>query len=88
MCVGTIATLVEVIDKDGARTGRLDDGAVVPLSFVPEAAAAAHLLLHLGIPVEVLDPEAARQALCLRAEAQAAHAAQAQAAATNPGGIR
>jgi hydrogenase maturation factor len=69
MCVGTIATLVEIAEIDGVRSGRLDDGCVVPLSFVPGAGVGAHLLLHLGIPVEVLDPEAAREALCLRAEA-------------------
>ena len=39
---------------------------VVPLAFVPDAAAGAHLLVHLGIPVEVLDPAAAREALALR----------------------
>ena len=69
MCVGTIAKLVEVIDRDGVRTGRLADGCIVPLTFVPDAATGAQLLLHLGIPVEVLDPEAAREALCLRAQA-------------------
>jgi hydrogenase maturation factor len=39
---------------------------------VPDAGSGAQLLLHLGIPVEVLDPEAARDALCLRAQAAAA----------------
>jgi hydrogenase maturation factor len=72
MCVGTIATLVEVIDQEGVRSGRLADGCIVPLTFVPEALSGSQLLLHLGIPVEVLDPEAARDALCLRAEAAAA----------------
>ena len=69
MCVGAIATLVEVIDRGATRTGRLADGCEVSLAFVPDAEAGAQLLLHLGIPVEVLDPEAARAALCLRAEA-------------------
>lgn len=72
MCVGTIATLVEVMEQDGVRTGRLADGCVVPLTFVPDAGSGSQLLLHLGIPVEVLDPEAAREALCLRAAAAAA----------------
>ncbi|MDE3134829.1 MAG: hydrogenase maturation protein HypC [Acidobacteriota bacterium] len=71
MCVGSIALLVEVQEQDGVRTGRLEDGCVVPLTFVPDARAGAQLLLHLGVPVEVLDPEAAREALCLRAEAEA-----------------
>jgi hydrogenase maturation factor len=66
MCLGAIAVLGEAWDDEGARLGRLDDGCVVPLAFVPEATEGAHLLIHLGIPVEVLDPEAARDALALR----------------------
>ena len=68
MCVGSIAVLAEAWDDGAARVGRLDDGCVVPLSFVPDAAPGAHLLLHMGIPVEVLDPETAREALALREE--------------------
>jgi hydrogenase maturation factor len=55
MCIGTTALLVEAWDEGGARVGRLHDGVVVPLSFVPEAEPGATLLVHLGIPVEVLD---------------------------------
>jgi hydrogenase maturation factor len=68
MCVGSIAVLAEAWDDGAARVGRLDDGCIVSLSFVPEAAPGAHLLLHMGIPVEVLDPKTAREALELRAE--------------------
>jgi hydrogenase maturation factor len=66
MCLGSIALLVESWEEEGAALGRLDDGSVVPLSFVPGAPAGAHLLVHLGIPVEVLEPGAAREALALR----------------------
>ena len=66
MCLGTIAVLTEAWAADGARLGRLDDGTVVSLAFVPEAAAGAHLLVHLGIPVEVLDADTAADALALR----------------------
>ena len=66
MCLGSIALLVDAWDERGVRVGRLDDGCVVPLSYVPEAGPGTHLLLHLGIPVEVLAPEAAREALELR----------------------
>ena len=38
MCLGSIALLVESWDDDGVRVGRLDDGAIVPLAFVPDAA--------------------------------------------------
>jgi hydrogenase maturation factor len=66
MCLGSIALLVEAWDEDGVRVGRLDDGCVVPLAYVPEAQPGTHVLLHLGIPVETLAPEAAREALELR----------------------
>ena len=57
MCIGTVARLADAWDDGGARVGRLDDGSLVPLAFVPEAAAGDDLLLHLGIPVEVLPPD-------------------------------
>jgi len=68
MCVGSIAVLAEAWDDGAARVGRLEDGCVVPLSFVPDAAPGAHLLLHMGIPVDILDPKTAREALELREE--------------------
>jgi hydrogenase maturation factor len=67
MCLGSIALLVDAWEDGEARLGRLEDGCVVPLSYVREAPEGAYLLLHLGIPVEVLDPDAAREALALRA---------------------
>lgn len=56
MCIGTSAVLAEVWDEGGARAGRLDNGHVVSLSFLPEAEAGDVVLVHLGIPVEVLVP--------------------------------
>jgi hydrogenase maturation factor len=68
MCLGEIVRLVELVpDERGAPLGRVEDGCVVPLSFVPEAIPGAYLLVHLGVPVEVLDPNTARDALALRA---------------------
>ena len=66
MCVGTIARLAAIRDENGVAIGRLEEGCDVQLSFVPEAQVGAYLLLHLGIPVEILDPQAAREALALR----------------------
>jgi len=68
MCVGSIAVLAEAWDDGASRVGRLEDGCVVPLSFVRDAAPGAHLLLHIGIPVDILDPQTAREALELREE--------------------
>jgi hydrogenase expression/formation protein HypC len=68
MCLGSIVRVVDISDGDGvARVGRLENGAVVPLSFVPDALPGSYVLVHLGIPVEVLDERAAREALMLRA---------------------
>lgn len=67
MCLGSIARLVETWQEEGARVGRLDDGARVSLAFVPDATPGDHVLVHLGIPVEVLDPADARDAVALRA---------------------
>jgi hydrogenase maturation factor len=66
MCIGSITVLDEAWEEDGVRVGRVADGCVVTLSFVPDARPGDQLLLHLGIPVEVLDPDTAREALELR----------------------
>ena len=55
MCIGSVAFLADVWDEAGARAGRLGDGRVVPLGFLPDAQAGDAVLLHLGIPVELLD---------------------------------
>ncbi len=57
MCIGAVALLAETWDADGSRAGRLTDGSVVSLAFLPEAAAGDTVLLHLGVPVEVLSLE-------------------------------
>lgn len=68
MCLGSIALLQVSWDEEGVRLGRLEDGSVVPLAYVPDAEAGAYLLLHLGIPVEILSADAAREALELQTE--------------------
>jgi hypothetical protein len=57
MCIGAVAFLADVWEEDGARSGRLTDGTVVSLAFLPEAESGDTILLHLGIPVEVLTLE-------------------------------
>jgi hydrogenase maturation factor len=68
MCVGSITLLDEVWEEGAARVGRLADGTVVTLGFVPEAEAGDHVLVHMGVPVEVLPAADAQLALGLRAE--------------------
>ena len=66
MCLGSIEVLTETWDEDGARVGRLESGRTVPLGFLPSAQPGAYVLLHLGIPVEVLETDIAHEALALR----------------------
>lgn len=65
MCIAEVSVLDACWDDDGVAVGRLGNGRVVPLSFVPDASAGSYVLCHLGIPVEVIAPEAARAALAL-----------------------
>ena len=68
MCLGSIDVLAESWQDGEARIGRLGCGKVVPLAFVPDVEDGDHVLVHLGIPVEVLEPEAAQEAMALRSE--------------------
>ena len=70
MCLGTIQILESVWDDDGARVGRLEDGSVVSLGFVPDAQPGVYVIVHMGVPVEVLRVEDAQTALGLRAGAR------------------
>ena len=67
MCLGVIVRLASVDgDGGGGQAGVLEDGTAVSLAFVPGARPGDVLLVHLGIPVEVLPPESAEAALTLR----------------------
>jgi hydrogenase maturation factor len=70
MCLGSIDVLEEAWEEGGARTGRLGCGKIVPLAFVPNVHEGDHVLVHLGVPVEVLDPAIAEEALALRADGE------------------
>ena len=64
MCLGAIHVLEEAWEEHGARLGRLEDGGVVSLAFVPEAEPGAYVLVHMGVPVEVLERARARSLRC------------------------
>jgi hydrogenase maturation factor len=67
MCLGTIQPLEAVWNDEGSPVGRLQDGSVVSLGFVPDAQAGVYVIVHMGVPVEVLGAEVAQAALALRA---------------------
>jgi hydrogenase maturation factor len=68
MCLGSIDVLEEAWMDGGTRAGRLGCGKVVSLAFVPEAREGDYVLVHLGVPVEILEAEAAAEAMTLRTE--------------------
>lgn len=68
MCLGSIDVLEDAWEDGDARAGRLGCGKVVSLAFVPEAREGDYVLVHLGVPVEVLEPKAAGEAMALRIE--------------------
>jgi hydrogenase maturation factor len=70
MCLGTIQVLEESWEEGGTRIGRLEDGDIVSLGFVPDARTGAYVLVHMGVPVEVLRAEEAQAALALRARTE------------------
>ena len=71
MCVGSIVRLTETWNDGEIRLAHIEgDGRVVPLLYIPQAAAGDYVLMHLGVAVEVLNPNEAHDALALRAEGE------------------
>jgi hydrogenase maturation factor len=68
MCLAGIARVEALWEDGGACVGRLDDGDVVSLAFVPDAEAGSYVLVQLGIPVEVVSAADAAAARALRTE--------------------
>jgi hypothetical protein len=66
MCLAGVARLEAAWDDGGARVGRLDDGDLVSLAFVPDAGPGSYVLVQLGIPVEVVTAADAAAARALR----------------------
>ena len=73
MCLGDVDVLVDAWEEGGTPLGRLQCGKEVPLAFVPNAQPGSYLLVHLGVPVEVLDAHSAETALALRTPPDGGH---------------
>ena len=72
MCLGAVGRVIKVWAEAGVpmalvRTG--DQEAPVCLLYVPEAGEGDHVLVHMGVAVELLDEAEAAGALALRAGA-------------------
>jgi hydrogenase expression/formation protein HypC len=71
MCLGALATVLRVWDDEGVPMAEVErDGRTetVTLIYVPEARPGDSVLIHIGFPVQVLDPVEAAEARALRAE--------------------
>lgn len=71
MCLGALATVLRVWDDDGIRMAEIDRSGVpevVSLLYLPEAVEGDTVLVHLGFPVQRVDPEVAEEARRLRRE--------------------
>jgi hydrogenase expression/formation protein HypC len=64
MCLAIPGKILEISDKDGLRTGRVDFGGVVSsvcLEFVPEAATGDFVIVHVGFAISRVDREEAER---------------------------
>ncbi len=75
MCLGVPGRIVEVVERDGLRMGRVDfDGVTreVCLAYVPDAKVGDYAIVHVGFALSVVDEAQARETLdILRAVGQA-----------------
>lgn len=71
MCLGALATVTRIWDEDGVRMAEIDRSGrpeTVALLYVPEAVPGDTVLVHLGFPVQIVEPELADEARRLREE--------------------
>jgi hydrogenase maturation factor len=73
MCLGTVGVVVEVWDENGIPMANVETASAhtqrVCLVAHPGSAEGARVLVHSGFVVQVLDPQAAADAVALRAVA-------------------
>ena len=82
MCLGGIAQLVEAWEDDGARVGQARRRRRRLARVRPRCARRRDVLVHLGVPVEVLEPTR-RRALALRRSRRARRSPMTSIAATS-----
>lgn len=64
MCLAIPGKILEISDKDGLRTGRVDFGGIVSpvcLDFVPEAVTGDFVIVHVGFAISRVDREEAER---------------------------
>jgi len=72
MCLGIPGKIVEVYEKDGLPTAKVDFGAGVLreccLAYVPEAEVGQYTVVHVGFALNLLDEADAQETLALLRE--------------------
>jgi hydrogenase expression/formation protein HypC len=68
MCLAVPGKILEIEDRDGSRTARVEFGGItqpVRLDFVPEAQVGDYVVTHVGFAISRLDAEEADRTLQL-----------------------
>ncbi|AEW99364.1 HypC/HybG/HupF family hydrogenase formation chaperone [Streptantibioticus cattleyicolor] len=71
MCLAVPGKVVDVGERDGVRTARVDFGGVVKdvcLAYLPDVEAGEYVIVHVGFALQRLDEESALASLRLFAE--------------------
>ena len=64
MCLAIPGKILDISDKDGLRTGRVEFGGIVNqvcLNFVPEASVGDYVVVHVGFALSRVDREEAER---------------------------
>lgn len=68
MCLAIPGKLMEIVSRDGLRTGRVDFGGIkrdVCLECLPDGQVGDYVLVHVGFAISVIDEEEAMRSLQL-----------------------
>jgi hydrogenase expression/formation protein HypC len=79
MCLAIPGQLVEIIEENGLRMGRVDFAGTIGtacLEYVPEAEIGKYVIVHAGFAISVLDEDEALKTLSLWREMLAAGEAE------------
>lgn len=80
MCLGVPGRVLEIYEKDGLATGKVDFGGVakeVCLAYTPEVRVDDYVLVHVGFAINTIDEAEANEVFAvLREYAEADEAAQ------------
>lgn len=71
MCLAVPGKILEVGEKDGCRTGRIDFAGIrreAYLDLVPEADVGDYVLVHVGVAITRIDEEEARKTFAVLEE--------------------